>query len=663
MSKNFINQALGLIPSIGFAVLALILTGSEAYANNLNTVSLNIINSMASLPGLVSAVAYISGLSFGVLGVFKLRQHVDRPAEIPLKDALIRFGAGGILLSVPYLYTVLINNISTQAGRTTSLVELLGYLIPLDPLSDDADLAADGTGVGAIFNNFLASVFSLPFLVSSFSYIAGLTIGVLGVLKLKAHVENPNQTPLKDAIARILAAGFLLALPFLLSVVSNTIKGNTLLAAGVGPDNVALEDLAAPGDAPANSIDEVSDNLIISFANMPGFVTIFAYLTGLVLAVKGVLDMMTHVTQGPNAVPLRSAVITLLVSGGLLSLPYVYSVLIGTVDGNSGWNLAGLGMYQGPGGSIMMNVGGEVLGFTNPADACGAAAGDLGLTSIFCNLWTSSQSLPSLLAAFSYVAGLVIGYLALIKLKDAVQNPNQTHISEAISRFATSAGLLLLPYIANVFYQSLAAGVMGFRVSTLEVAAENEDLGRTLDIVASDFVFSISGAMGFIFTGFGYLAGITLIIIGILRMMKTMQDGPRGPGGVGTIFTLLTGAALLSLGRMMGAVSTSLFGDGGAETIVTFAIAGGADADIVAYQTQLANFFQAVLAYMLIVGWVSFIRGLFLLRAVAEGQQQTSMMSAMTHIIAGAMLVNLGPFLEVLQDTLGVGAIATINFG
>jgi hypothetical protein len=153
---------------------------------------------------------------------------------------------------------------------------------------------------------------------------------------------------------------------------------------------------------------------------------------------------------------------------------------------------------------------------------------------------------------------------------------------------------------------------------------------------------------------------VILIIIGIFRMMKTMQEGPRGPGGIGTIVTFMTGSALLAIGPVMGAFATTLFGDNIAETQVDLTVPGGG---LVAYEERMENFISSVLAYMIVVGWISFLRGLFIFRQVAEGDQQSSMMSAITHMIGGAILVNLGPFLTIVQATVGpVAGLPTLTF-
>ena len=60
-------------------------------------------------------------------------------------------------------------------------------------------------------------------MISAFSYLMGLLLGVLGILKIKDHVENPSQTPLKDGAVRMASGGALFALPIISESMLNTI--------------------------------------------------------------------------------------------------------------------------------------------------------------------------------------------------------------------------------------------------------------------------------------------------------------------------------------------------------------------------------------------------------------------------------------------------------
>ncbi len=82
-----------------------------------------------------------------------------------------------------------------------------------------------GTGTGQMsdsIDNVRNNMSTLPILINYASYIIGVALGVAGVSKLKAHVDNPGQNPIKDGLGRLAASGLFISLPFLLDMIRNT---------------------------------------------------------------------------------------------------------------------------------------------------------------------------------------------------------------------------------------------------------------------------------------------------------------------------------------------------------------------------------------------------------------------------------------------------------
>ena len=103
----------------GAGLFALVLmTGDAAHANNFSSVAKNMTLSMGNLPSMLSAVAYLFGLLLGVLGVMKIKDHVENPSQEPLKNGAIRLAAGGALFAVPMIYEAAKNTIGTTATAT-----------------------------------------------------------------------------------------------------------------------------------------------------------------------------------------------------------------------------------------------------------------------------------------------------------------------------------------------------------------------------------------------------------------------------------------------------------------------------------------------------------------------------------------------------------------
>lgn len=89
--------------------------------------------------------------------------------------------------------------------------------------ASDANAAAAGNNFSNVATNISASIASLPGLIAALSYLFGTLLAVLGIMKIKDHVENPTQTPLKDGAIRLLAGGALFAVPIILESMFNTV--------------------------------------------------------------------------------------------------------------------------------------------------------------------------------------------------------------------------------------------------------------------------------------------------------------------------------------------------------------------------------------------------------------------------------------------------------
>jgi hypothetical protein len=75
------------------------------------------------------------------------------------------------------------------------------------------------------------SIATIPGLISGVSYMMGILLGVLGILKIKDHVENPGQTPLQQGAIRLAAGGGLFALPIVYEAMRTTIGNNGAIVA------------------------------------------------------------------------------------------------------------------------------------------------------------------------------------------------------------------------------------------------------------------------------------------------------------------------------------------------------------------------------------------------------------------------------------------------
>lgn len=100
------------------SIITGILTAGEAKAapaatTSFNSIASNITAQIGTLPGFITALAYILGTLFAVLGLLKIKDHVENPSNAPLKDGLIRLAIGGALFVVPLVTSAMQNMLGT----------------------------------------------------------------------------------------------------------------------------------------------------------------------------------------------------------------------------------------------------------------------------------------------------------------------------------------------------------------------------------------------------------------------------------------------------------------------------------------------------------------------------------------------------------------------
>ena len=118
--------------------------------------------------------------------------------------------------------------------------------------------------------------------------------------------------------------------------------------------------------------------------------------------------------------------------------------------------------------------------------------------------------------------------------------------------------------------------------------------------------------------------------------------------------TFLASGALFSFGDMIGTFSTSLFGDATSSTFANISptvISNAADA------ARVDSVIEAVMAFIMIVGYIAFIRGWFVLKAFADGSNNATLAQGLTFLFGGTLAINLGELVNILQRTVNVSGI------
>lgn len=130
MTNDFVRN-LRILTAAVLAVIAFAGFADAAYAqlappppplvtdNNFSSIAFNITDSIEFLPGLLTGLSYLFALLMGAKGILRLKDHVENPKQMPLKDATVMLLAGGALFALPIIYEAMFMTV----GETGAVVE------------------------------------------------------------------------------------------------------------------------------------------------------------------------------------------------------------------------------------------------------------------------------------------------------------------------------------------------------------------------------------------------------------------------------------------------------------------------------------------------------------------------------------------------------------
>lgn len=288
------------------------------------------------------------------------------------------------------------------------------------------------------------------------------------------------------------------------------------------------------------------------------------------------------------------------------------------------------------------------------AFASGDTVGD-----VFSNTLASWNGITNVLSTIAYFAGAFLAVAGVFKFKDHVDNPQQTKLSEGVKRMLAGGMFLSLPFmiraIRGALFDTTSLGDPSLQIRVGHTIDGSNLSDGGLDKMVVDFMSDIGGPAEALLTGFSYIWGIAFLLVGISRLTKRMEEGPRGPAGMGTIMTFIASGVLFSFGDSMGAFANSMFGDGGNNLKMNVLVSNEVISDDAV--EKITPVIEAVMGFVMLVGYIAFIRGWFVLRAFADGQQGATVAQGLTFLFGGTLAINLGQFVNMISNTVGVSAL------
>ena len=130
MKKFIQNKMMGVSAMVAVGLMTGAESANAAAGKSFNSVAGDIIGGIASLPGLVTGISYMLGVLLAVLGLLKIKDHVENPGNAKLKDGVIYLAIGGALFAVPIITTAMFELIDPAAngkGAATSKVKAVTF--------------------------------------------------------------------------------------------------------------------------------------------------------------------------------------------------------------------------------------------------------------------------------------------------------------------------------------------------------------------------------------------------------------------------------------------------------------------------------------------------------------------------------------------------------
>lgn len=107
----------------------MLMSAEDAHANTFSNIAANVTTSIQNLPGLLTGLAYMFGILLGVLGILKIKDHVENPSQTPLKDGAIRLAAGGGLFALPIVYEAMRETIGMGGGVSAATLTKVNFAV------------------------------------------------------------------------------------------------------------------------------------------------------------------------------------------------------------------------------------------------------------------------------------------------------------------------------------------------------------------------------------------------------------------------------------------------------------------------------------------------------------------------------------------------------
>lgn len=296
------------------------------------------------------------------------------------------------------------------------------------------------------------------------------------------------------------------------------------------------------------------------------------------------------------------------------------------------------------------------------AGAYTASAGGNSFGDFICRMRSQTSSLPNFLAWCTYAAGVFFVARMLMLLKDHVENPQQVKLHKPLLYGLAGSMLLALPGASTALINSVYGAQVGGATACVATTAVVAGVG--LDVLAQNFVANIQNPIFHLGSWVCYFMGIFFLWRGIDKMARYGTD-PRVYSMTMIMSNLLFGSILMWIARAKEMIMHTLWapaivGAAADNPLIYASTATGTGLinwvalGVVGPTVAFDNAYVAATTFMQIIGFIAFLRGWFLCKRAVEGVGNATIGQGLTHIIGGALCMNLILFLRAAQATFNV---------
>jgi len=180
-----------------------------------------------------------------------------------------------------------------------------------------------------------------------------------------------------------------------------------------------------------------------------------------------------------------------------------------------------------------------------------------------------------------------------------------------------------------------------------------------------------TNALASLTVSIGYMLGIGLFVFGLYSIYEDTNEGKHSPIKKGLWF-IIAGTLMMGAQQFYNSTVTTIDSDleGSSRDMLDISGHTASFADSAPSNT-FSRFIpsgsgQTILRYVFVFGLIGFLRGIYMLKDLGlggHGQKEASVGKALTHIIGGALAMNITEFSCVIAYTIGHNMICLSGGG